>query len=200
MNPFDSVGEVLSIVRAASTPVAGYARLIDLCSDHAPDSLWSRLPDIDVARDVSEAGAWLRGELRAREDTTGIYLGLDTLNMNEGRGENIEIGGSCEADPLKSELDWMYRCAWYGESHLIRGLFEMHRVYSRDEGDLFSYADYVLFLGYGGLILASAVEGLDLPVRAGNKGRLFAWGFHDGDIFPLLRATERETRRLELEE
>jgi hypothetical protein len=200
MDPFDSIDEILAIVRDAKTPSTGFSRLIDHCSDVAPDPLWSRLPNIDIAGDVAAAVQWLREQLRGRDAATGIYLGLDTLNMNGGRGANVEIGGSGEADPSKTDLEWMYRCSWYGDGHLIRGLLELHHVYAKDEEDLFSFADYVLFLGYSGLVLASAVEGLDLPARAGTKGRLFAWGFHDGDIFPLLRTTLRKTERLALEE
>ena len=200
MDPSEAVTRILSTVRGARDPVAGYARLIANSSKQAPASLWKRLPDIDIAGDVAEAVEWLRKELRGRDSATGIYLGLDTLNMDGGRGTNVEIGGSGKAVPLENGLEWMYGCTWYGESHLIRGLLEMHGAYSQEKEGLSSFADYVLFLGYSGLILASAIEALERPVRAGKKGRLFAWGFHDGDIFPLLRATARKTQRLATEE
>jgi len=196
MDPAAAIPGILSIVRRTPDPAEGRVQLLAHCSKQARASLWKRLPHVDVARDVAEAVRWLREELHGRVATTGVYLGLDTLNMDGGRGANVEIGGSLKADPSTNELDWMYGCAWYGKSHLIQGLFEMHGVYSKEKPELFSFADYVLFLGYSGLVLASAIEVLEPPLRAGSKGRLFAWGFHDGDLFPLSRATERKTRRL----
>jgi hypothetical protein len=127
-----------------------------------------------------------------------VYLGLDTMNMREGDGHNVGIGGSPKADPWVTDLEWMYSNAWYGEDHLIRGLCEMHAVYSTQK-KLYSLADYVLFLGYSGIILSAAILKLDPGVRSGPMGRLYAWGFHDGDIFPLCRATAKETTILAVE-
>jgi hypothetical protein len=196
MNPSDAIDGILSLVRHAKDPKAGCSELIAICSKNARASLWKLLPAVDVFRDIEEAARWLGQELRERNTTTGIYLGLDTLNMDKGRGTNVEIGGSPEAIPSENDLEWMYRCRWYGRKHLIRGLLELHETYSKEKPELFSYADYVLFLGYSGLTLAAAIESLKPSIRTGHKGRLFAWGFHDGDLFPLLRATSRGCRRL----
>lgn len=84
----------------------------------------------------------------------------------------------------------------YGKSHVIRGLVDLHGAYTALDEQLFSFADYVLFLGYSGLVLSSAVEQLTPAVRAGKSGRLFAWGFHDGDIFPMTRAIGTKIERL----
>ena len=79
-----------------------------------------------------------------------------------------------------------------GKPHLIRGLYELHSVYSgpawrvRDEavaqGTYFAFADYALFLGYSGIILRHAFG--HFPA---DRSLLAVWGFHDGDMFLLGR-------------
>ncbi len=118
-------------------------------------------------------------------NATGIYLGLDTLNMGEGEGTNIEFGGTAACDVSKDEVDWVYGKLKYGESHLIGGLYELQRIYSEPDWESsFSFTDYILFLGYSGIILGQAF------IRLATKRRLLpAWGFHDGDLFVLGRKT-----------
>jgi hypothetical protein len=113
--------------------------------------------------------------------TTGVYLGLDRLNMDDGCGMNVQIGGSRRPECLTAELqDWLEDDLWDGRDHLIRGLVDMHRVYAREEGPVFGFADYALFLGYSGFVLAAAIERLSPATRSGAKGRLYAWAFTTG--------------------
>ncbi|MDX2012330.1 MAG: LCCL domain-containing protein [Myxococcaceae bacterium] len=71
-----------------------------------------------------------------------------------------------------------------GRNHLIRGLKRLKRVYGRREWqEHHSMADYLLFLGYSGLVLRDAVR-----AQAWRGNTVVAWGFHDGDLFSLARA------------
>ncbi len=68
----------------------------------------------------------------------------------------------------------------------------MKAVYSQKRWKrLHDLAEYTLFLGYSGLILAEALEdvGRDGPFLA-------AWGFHDGDLFTLGRGDGQGFERL----
>jgi len=199
----DCISEILTIIRQTKDPGLGYSKLLDLCSRSEESPLWKKLPTVNVSRDVADSVLWLEKELgqKRRASATGIYLGLDTLNMSGDDGHNVEIGGSDGADPTSESLDWAYGCGWYGDHYLIRGLREMHSVYAQpEEKDLFAFADYILFLGYSGLVLASAVENMNPEIRSGPKGRLFGWGFHDGDLFPLCRAIGERVERLATDE
>jgi hypothetical protein len=58
-----------------------------------------------------------------------------------------------------------------------------------DDSPVSAFADYVLFLGYAGLILRQALA------TAAPRTPFFAiWGFHDGDLFPLARRPRARTR------
>jgi hypothetical protein len=184
VDPSDAVPAILKLVRDGGDPPRSLDQLLDRCDKAKPSSAWKKMRGVDVGRDVDEAKNWLKAELTRRASTTGVYLGLDTLNMDDGAGHNVEIGGSSKADPEALDTEWAFENSWYGERHLIRGLHEMHGVYSASR-DLFSFADYALFLGYSGIVLAAAAEQLERKIRSGGMGRLYIWGFHDGDLFPL---------------
>ncbi len=152
-----------------------------------PEAPWDSLPTPDMARDIEAATQWLSGELAHRTDVTGVYLGLDTLNMDEGEGRNVEIGMTPECDAGKDEMDWVYAGNLrYGEGHLINGLYELQREYSGEPWEeAFSLCDYILFLGYSGIVLSQAL--MRLPSLSTF---LVVWGFHDGDLLALGRKSD----------
>jgi hypothetical protein len=68
----------------------------------------------------------------------------------------------------------------------------MHVEYARPGWQrLFDAADYVLFLGYSGVVLAEAAAHVRWPRRT-----LVVWGFHDGDLFVLGRGERGGFERL----
>ena len=184
------IEDILAIVRTASAADA-VERLLALGQSRFGTDLWERLRQVavDWTADVTAARRWLESELRD-PDTTGIYLGLDTLNM-EKQGEeyappqNVEIGLNNQVDPARLEMDWAWECDRYGSSHLIIGLRDLARAYAGEAGDLFGGAEYILFLGYSGVVLKEALAAVELPER--QKPLLAVWGFHDGDLYYLGR-------------
>jgi hypothetical protein len=114
----------------------------------------------------------------------GIYLGLDTLNVRDGRGTNIDFGGTPNCDPNQDSADWVWEADLeYGKPHLIQGLYRLQDAYRTEPWrEAFQLLDYIFFLGYSGIILCSAFEKLSPP-----RDLLPAWGFHDGDMFTLGR-------------
>lgn len=106
----------------------------------------------------------------------------DTLNMDGGAGTNIEIG-CAPCDTATDATDWIYGDLRYGGSLLIRGLCALHATYSLPQWEtLFSFSDYLVFLGYSGLVLREALKHFSAP-----QPLWVAWGFHDGDMFVLGR-------------
>jgi len=177
--------DLLLILRKYPDARKCWQAILRLCQKSAPDVPWRDLPLPDMERDIVAASHWLSAQIAALPDATGIYLGLDTLNMDNGHGTNLDFGGTAACDVSQDQVEWVYGQLKFGEKHLIRGLYELQQVYSQPRWkSVFSFADYMLFLGYSGIILGHAFNRLS-TVRC----LLPAWGFQDGDLFVLGRKT-----------
>jgi hypothetical protein len=175
-----TIDATLAVLRKKDSPDAKWRALIEMWSRLHPSPVWAKL-EADLANDINAAETWLRGHLR-ESPSRGLYLGLDTLNMNGGAGMNVEIAGTRECDPMAPTTDWAFECEWSGEPHLIRGLVAMKQHY--EKSNVSPQADYLVFLGYSGLVFGEAIVRLK-PAEP----ILVVWGFHDGDLFRLARAT-----------
>ncbi len=184
-DPLDRVfPRLLAIVRENPEPVSQWSRMLEVFRSEVPAAPWARMPVPAIGKDVDEAAAWLAAELKAQPAAKGIYLGLDTLNMEGGRGKNVEFGGTAECDPTDDDESWLEDDLDHGDEHLIRGLVEMHAGYSSPEWEPWSeFCDYAVFLGYSGIVLGAA-----MARASGARDLLVAWGFHDGDLFLLGRS------------
>lgn len=186
------IDEILALVQTAPDATSGWDRLRTLCEQHWPSPLWGHLRGVDPVRDAEDAASWLRAQLDAASAAEvalrGLYLGLDTLNMDGPQGANVEIAGTSTAqavrlDPTAENIEWVHRVEWDGDRHLIAGLRAMKEVYARSEWQAqYGAADYVLFLGYSGVVLADAAASVQWP-----QSVVLVWGFHDGDLFRLGR-------------
>lgn len=184
-DPLDRVfPRLLAIVRDDPAPASQWRQMLALFRSEVPAAPWEGMHLPDFERDVNDAAAWLAAELGALPAAKGIYLGLDTLNMEGGRGKNVEFGGTAECDPAGDDESWLEDDLDYGDDHLIRGLLELHAVYSSPEWEPWSeFCDYAVFFGYSGIVLGAA-----MARTAGARDLLVAWGFHDGDLFLLGRS------------
>jgi len=184
------IDDVLSCVRTHENPADAWTEILSICRRSAPAAPWDRLPSVDLSRDIAAAHDWLDTQLQRLSSATGICLTLDTLNMRLGR--NVGIGLTSECDPTKDSDKWLRAKFTGGDVHLIRGLYELHQEYSRSDwgvrneaiaqGNAYSFADYILFLGYSGIILGHAFKRLHV-----SRTLLSIWGFFGGDRFLLCR-------------
>ena len=189
--------EILRCVNANQDPLIAFTNLVSIGRSTYKSPVWDSVPEIDIPADILAAQQWLKKEA-ADSSITGIYLGLDTLNENEGTGKNIEMGFTRDADPKSLNIEWIYNLTKYGTDHLIRGIFELHTWYESDAGvhadhddKLQLLLDYIFFLGYSGVILAAAIQKERLQNHC-----LLVWGFHDGDLGPLCRWSPTGFERL----
>jgi hypothetical protein len=178
---------ILACLRRHKVFTKAWNAVLRVCRRTAPDAPWQDLPVPDFEADIGSATEWLDAQLRRMPKATGIYLGLDTLNMRDGAGTNVEIGGTSNCDPSQDTQEWTAQDLKYGDRHLIKSLVSMSAAYAsptwrRGDHDYFDFADYVLFLALSGIVLGQALQRL-------NPGRalLSVWGFHDGDTFLLGR-------------
>jgi hypothetical protein len=204
---------VTEVVRTFSEPRAAWRAVRDAVAQKNRSPLWTQLPDPDVTGDVAEATRWLRSEVAAWRAATanagqawpqGIYLGLDTLNMDGPSAFNVALGGKRDIDDQST--DWLFEQDWRPQHahHLIAGLRDLHRIYQGaawQSARLASVADYWVVLGYSGIVLTSACEALfaEEPVEddAAAAGQVrVMWGFHDGDLYDLVRREAGVWRRV----
>lgn len=187
--PFD---EILGVVRQGGDLRKCFGALRDIGRRAVRLEAWGKVPTPDVESDVWLAGAWLTESIGTYAPN-GVYLGLDTLNEHQGEGSNLEIGMTRHADPNVLSLNWAYSLERYGERHLIEGVYKAHQACRKlgMEGRVRQLADYLFFFGYGGAVLAAAIE------RAGaGPDCLYIWGFHDGDLGFLARSSPSGVTRL----
>jgi hypothetical protein len=184
--------EVLDAIRTSPTPGEAWHAALSVCRRTIPAAPWDELAPPELEADITDAQAWLARQLPHMPEATGIYLGLDTLNMRGGQGKNVEIGGTSACDPFDDSQDWLSHQLTRGTRHLIRGLYELHSAYTKgswrvldDEvplGSYASFADYTVFLCYSGIVLGHALSRLQE-----SRTFLAVWGYHDGDMFLLGR-------------
>ena len=193
--PVLPVEDVLAAIREHPEPSVAWAEILNICRRCVPTAAWNRFPQPDFAQDIEAASLWINEHIRRKGPVTGICLALDTLNMREGEGQNIIIGSSSECDPLQDRDEWINGDdVKYGDDHLIWGLVDLHQEYSgkdwRVQDDsifcrsAYAFADYIIFLGYSGVVLAQAVQ--RIPIA---NTLLIAWGFAGNDMFLLGRKT-----------
>ncbi len=185
--------DILRCVHVDQDPSIAFTSLVCVGRSVYKSAVWDSVPKIDISADILSAQQWLKKET-ADSSITGIYLGLDTLNENDGAGENIEIGFTHHADPASSDIEWTYKLPKYRSGHLICGVYELHAWYESelDQNDeLQLLLDYIFFLGYSGVILGAAIQKERLQNHC-----MFVWGFHDGDLGPLCRWSPTAFERL----
>jgi hypothetical protein len=133
--------------------------------------------------DISAATEWIKKCLKNVPEVRGIYLGLDTLNMEYGKGSNVEIGMNSKCDPTKISIDWAFDCDTYGDRHLIKGLYSFFANFTGPDDENKYLAEYVIFLGYSGIVLREALLKASIP-----SDFISCWGFHDGDLLLLMNS------------
>lgn len=177
--------ETMTILRKELNPQIAFKKIVDLGKEKFPSPIWNEYNEIYIDRDIKEASRWIEKSIQYHPNSKGFYFGLDTLNMDNGKGTNIEIGLSKGCNPNEFSDDWTYDCESFGKSHLIRGLFEFSDTFlNKDKWscDERRFTEYLIFLGYSGVILREALNNLKT-----ENNFLSTWGFHDGDMFFLMQ-------------
>jgi hypothetical protein len=178
--PFEAIRKAIT---KQANPQLAFKDILKAAKKNCPRLDWGQFSDKYMDDDVSAATKWIKKTLKGTPDTKGIYLGLDTLNMEDGDGSNVEIGMNTSCDPTEISIGWVFHCDAYGDRHLIKGLYSFFANFKGPEDDNKYLAEYVIFLGYSGLILREAL------VKAGIKNDFIScWGFHDGDLLLLMNS------------
>lgn len=178
------IDQLLSEIKNQPDPKQAFENILAFAQNALPSKIWGSFSKMDLQADITDTTDWLQKTINQFPGSKGIYLGLDTLNMDEGNGTNIEIGLSTDCDPGELTDEWTYECENYGEPYLLNGLylvsdgFENEELWSDDERE---FAEYVIFLSYSGVVLREALFNLKTV-----DDFISIWGFHDGDMFFLV--------------
>ena len=175
------IDETRREIRVGVNPTKSFIKIVDYGRQKLQSKIWSEFENMNIERDIKAAEIWLNQTFKKFPGFSGIYLGLDTLNMENGKGTNVEIGLSKSCNPSIFSDEWAYECENYGESHLIKGLYEVSDCFNNENQwttDEQNFTEYLIFLGYSGLVLKEALTNLKI-----ENDFLSLWGFHDGDMF-----------------
>jgi hypothetical protein len=179
------VSETLAEIRNEPDVRKAWNNILGFGKQNLSSLIWDNCRTLSLAQDIFNTTHWMQNAVGSFPLTKGIYLGLDTLNMDKGRGHNVEVGFSFTCNPLELDDEWSYQCDYYPDPFLIEGLYHFSEIISgkkkwgKEERE---FTEYLVFLGYSGLVLREALLKLNTP---GNL--LSVWGFHDGDMFYLLQ-------------
>ena len=152
--PFE---EIRNEITLHPNPELAFKNILQAEKKNCPALDWDQFSVKYMDTDISEATQWIKKSMKNMPDVKGIYLGLDTLNMEDGKGSNVEIGMNSSCDPTESSIDWAFDCNTYGDRHLIMGLYSFFANFSGPDDENKDLAEYVIFLGYSGLVLREAL-------------------------------------------
>jgi|GEM_PF-5404207 len=168
-------------------PALAFKNILKAAKKNCPELDWDQFSDKYLNDDIVAATQWIIKSLKGVPKAKGIYFGLDTLNMEDGDGSNVEIGMNTSCDPGQISVDWAFECDHYGDKHLIKGLYSFFANFTGPEDDNMDLAEYVIFLSYSGLVIREAL------LRANIKTDFIScWGFHDGDLLLLMNSIKQK--------
>jgi hypothetical protein len=179
------VDEIKDWIKSENNPENYWTKVIDQSKKLYGTDIWEHFRGMPLKQDISEFSSAIQEYVNQFPDSSGIYFGLDTLNMDNGNGSNVEIGLSNECDPRTFSDEWTFECDHYG-NYLIKGLFQVSESFQDPNysGDITSAAEYIIFLAYSGIILREGLNRLD------KNDFQSIWGFHDGDMFFLMNCID----------
>ncbi|MDO6435694.1 hypothetical protein Q4E93_34085 [Flavitalea sp. BT771] len=176
--PFEDIRNEITL---QASPELAFKNILQAAKRNYPALDWEQFSVKYMDADISAATRWIKKALGRLRDVKGIYLGLDTLNMEDGKGSNVEIGINANCDPTEISVDWAFDCDTYGDRHLIKGLYSFFANFAEPDDQNKDLAEYVIFLGYSGLVLREALLKANI-----ESDFISCWGFHDGDLLLLM--------------
>ncbi|HEV2292946.1 MAG TPA: hypothetical protein VGR35_03770 [Tepidisphaeraceae bacterium] len=191
-------GLIGQIIRTAPDVATGARVLHEIARQFVPPELpvWKVLAALKWADDVAAVReAWVeRARTCIPPEASGIYFGIDGLNMPEGKG--VELGCSSGHLPGWQSIDYVFNCETYCPDLPLPSLTALYTWLHAGGGyDTFGpvdnlHVEYPICLGVSALVFRDALRGVDAWSLVGETTeRCFAIGFHDGDLLRLGRGT-----------
>lgn len=182
-----SYNQVVSVLASDASVAGGMAQLIDFCADQESWRGWSALRRLDFAADERRLRRWLAGVLTKEPPQKSIkayWFGLFNPIVKDKATCGMYMAGSKIYDAEDEEFDWAcgrdyFPDGRYAESQILD---EIYRKVEKAKGSVSGYGEYVLCLGFSGLIIKTLAGAIDVETWLGNaKSRAIAIGFDSGD-------------------
>lgn len=185
---FDIVQAHDTVAAVLSTPIAvddGMSLLIDYCAEHEPWQGWDVLRKLEFESDQLNLKRWLEDLLTQEpppDDVNAFWFGLFNPVIKGKSTCGLYAAGTKTFDREDEDFEWACDPAWlpdgrYAKSQILNDIYQ--RV-NKAKDSVSSY-QYVLCLGYAGLVLNQLATTLPLSTWLGKESsRALAIGFDSG--------------------
>ena len=178
--------EVVAVLASDISLAEGMARLIDFCADQESWRGWLALRQLDFAADERRLKRWLVGVLTKeppQKSVKAYWFGIFNPIVEDKATCGMYLAGSKIFDAADETFDWAcgpdyFPNGRYAESQVLD---EIYRKVDKAKGSVSEYGEYVLCLGFGGLIIKTLANTIDVETWLGNlNSRAVAIGFDSG--------------------
>ncbi len=182
-----SYNEIVAVLTSDASVVEGMAQLIEFCADQESWRAWSALRKLDFAADERRLKLWLVGVLTKEPPQKSIkayWFGLFNPIVEDRATCGMYIAGSKSFDAADETFDWACSPDYFPNGRYAKSqvLDEIYRKVDKAKGCVSEYGEYVLCLGFGGLIIKTLADTIPVETLLGNaKSRAIAVGFDSGD-------------------
>ena len=192
MFDIEAANECLAQVFASDvSPADGMPALIDFCTKLEKWRGWSAIRKLDYGADCRRLQKWLDTVLTKEPPSKSIkayWFGMFNPVVDGETTCGIYVAGSNTFDADDDSFEWACDPAYFPNRRYAQSqvLDEIYRRVKSAKGDVPSYGEYVLCLGYAGLTVKSLAQKAVTEVWLGSKKqRAVAVGFDSGDGFLL---------------
>ena len=179
--------EVVAVLASDASVSDGMSQLIDFCADQESWLGWSALRTLDFTADAKRLKRWLTGVLTKeppQENIKAFWFGLFNPIVDDKATCGMYMAGSKIFDAADETFDWACDPDYLPNGRYAKSqvLDEIYRKVDRPKGSVSEYGEYVLCLGFVGLIIRTLADTIDAETWLGNsKARAVAIGFDSGD-------------------
>lgn len=175
---FEYVDKLFRLLKEKIEAKDQWCGALDLLSEILPVELLNAVAQIDIKKDFKDARSWVNDNLKNKPDTNGVYIGIDTANIQAPVSKCLEMGLSSRA--ILSEPDeWLYDDSMYHVSDIeLKEMQALHRIYAESEWDsVFDDSDLLLPFVYSGALLLDVFK----VVKVKQKTIVY-WGHVSGEL------------------
>lgn len=178
---------VVTVLASNATVADGMAQLVDFCADQESWRGWSALRKLDFVADERRLKHWLRSVLTKEPPPKSInafWFGLFNPIVEDKATCSLYLAGSRSFDAADETFDWACGPDYFPNGRHARSqvLGEIYRNVNKVKGPVSEYGEYVLCLGFGGLIINTLADRISPEIWLGNsEARAVAIGFDSGD-------------------
>ena len=179
--------KVEAVMSAGDSLDAGMASLIDFCAEHEQWRGWGALRKLDFSADQKRLHRWLKRLLTKEPPPKAIkayWFGLFNPVVGGKTTCGLYVAGAKHFDANDESFEWACDPAYFPDGRYAESqvLDEIYRTVCKAKGSVSSYGEYVLRLGFVGLVAKALATTIEATTWLGTtRSRVIAVGFDSGD-------------------